>query len=153
MNADVRQKEISRDLDDYISSKRKGGGLFGLFSKGEQMTVTTHPHVKTYEETPAVQESVAESVVAQDAAGEATQESTEQKKGWFSRWFSDENAEQPAQEAPLETAPAADDDLKEIARISLSFLKMADPAALAQIKASPDFDKFKEILRRRNIIK
>ncbi len=152
MDTDVRQKEISRDLDDYIASKRKGGGLFGLFSKGEQMTVSTHPHVKPYEETPAqpVQEQVTQTVEEQDTM----EETTEQKKGWFSRWFSDENAQQQSvQETVVEAAPVADDDLKEVARISLSFLKMADPEALAQIKASPDFDKFKEILRRRNIIK
>jgi hypothetical protein len=149
MDSDVRQKEISRDIDSYISSKRKGSGLFGMFSKKEDEVVMTHPHVKPYDDTPVDTAPIAEEMPVQ--ADEMPVEEKGDKKGWFSRFFKDED--QPVQEMVAEQVPSDDADLREVARITLGFMRMTDAAALAQIKSSPDFDKFKEILRRRNIIK
>jgi hypothetical protein len=156
MDSDVRQKEISRDLDSYISSKRKGSGLFGMFSKREDEVVSTHPGVKPYDDAPAA-ETVVEAAPPESAPVEAQEMTNEdapvaEKKGWFSKFFSSDDPEQ-GQETMVSAPPADDADLREVARISLAFMRMTDPAALAQIKASQDFEKFKEILRRRNIIK
>ena len=146
MEGDVRQKEITKDLDRYISSKRKGG-LFGMFGKSESDDeVAMHPYVKTYDDEPAAVTPSPEPV----AAAAAEEETPQPKKGFLSRWFGE--AEPEVEAAPVQ-APAEDADLREVARIALAFLRQTDADALARIKSSPDFEKFKEILRRRNIIK
>ena len=142
-----RQKEITRDLDSYISAKRKGSGLFGLFGKkSDDGEVAMHPYVKPYDDEPVA--TVTETKPVETPVDDAPQA---EKKGFFSRWFGSEEP-QEIQE-PVADAPADDADLREVARIALGFLRQTDQAALAKIKSSPDFEKFKEILRRRHIIK
>ena len=168
MDTSARQKEISRDIDSYISSKRKRNGLFGWFGKNEpvgEAQLETHPHVQPYDDaTPA--EEVAQQETPAEVESPDTQEpdvseedmadadDAQPKKGWFSRWFgSDEVEGEPALEEGAEASDPVDEDLREVARISLSFLRMTNPEALTAIKASPDFEKFKEILKRRQVIK
>lgn len=154
MAADARQKEITRDLDAYISTKRKGGGLFGLFTRQESDTVG--PREEPLAQTPLQEE---QDVVAEEETVMEHEEPAEpvpapadspNKKRWFSRFF---NEQEQQQAAPVIAAPSADEDLREVARISLSFLRQADAEALARIKSSPDFERFKEILRKHNVIK
>ena len=143
MESDSRNKEIGKDLDHYISA-RKGSGLFGWFSKKNAPAeaaseATTEAPV---EEMPGPAASVnAEPEPASEAAP---------KKGFFSKWFGKEE-QAPAEELVQE--PEVDEDLREVARITLSFIKMADTDARARMKSSPDFEKFKEILKRRQVIK
>jgi hypothetical protein len=142
MDADSRHKEIGKDIDHYIS-QRKGGGLFGWFGKKEQAA-----------QAPAAGPVPDEMPVAQEVAAEpmpAEEPSAEPKKGFWSSWFSGKADEEPVAEQPIE--PVVDEDLRELARITLGFIKMADTDARSRIKSSEDFEKFKEILKRRQVIK
>ena len=45
------------------------------------------------------------------------------------------------------------DDMKNIAKISADILKRMDPQKLEEFKKTPDFGKFKEILKKHNMIR
>jgi len=147
MVAGTRQREISRELDDYIASKRKGG-WFGMFSKSE---MRDDAHNDT--DTP-MPEAAPVTLVDEQASStvDGADEPATQKRGWFSRMFGGGEDVAAASEVDSDVS-VHDDDLREIARITLAFLRMTDDAALTRIKSSSDFEKFKDILRRRQIIK
>jgi hypothetical protein len=143
MDTDSRHKEIGKDLDHYIS-QRKGGSLFNWFSKKD--AAAQEPAAEPAAETPV--EAAAEQVGDVAPAAEAAEAAP--KQGFFSRWFGGGEPE-PVEEQPAE--PAVDQDLHDVAQFTLAFIKMADDEARSRIRSSPDFEKFKEILKRRQIIK
>jgi hypothetical protein len=137
---DPRQHEISKDLDSYIKSKRKTSWL-SFFAKKQEATETEE---QTGEEMVEVQ-TEQPAIPAEEQPVQS-----EPKKGLWSRIF----GQQEQETGPVvEEAPPVDADLRDVAQCTFSFLRVADPQALAKIKESPEFAKFKDILKRRNIIK
>ena len=61
------------------------------------------------------------------------------------------------EELPGETEPVlvdnAKDDLKDLAKMFLKMLELLPDDELRDFKETPEFDQFKKILRRHNIIK
>lgn len=150
MDADSRHKEIGKDIDHYISH-RKGGGLFGWLSKKEGAASQEAVPAEAQASDMPVEQAPAQ---AQEAAGEYDEQSSaeaEPKKGFWNRWFGAE--EQAPIEAEQPAAPVVDEDLRNVARCSLRFIKMADADAQSRIKTSEEFAQFKEILQRRQVIK
>jgi hypothetical protein len=143
METDSRHKEIGKDLDHYIS-QRKGGTLFSWFSKKD--AAAQEPIAET--SPAAAPDEVVSAQTSEAMPGETTEAAP--KKGFFTKWFHGAEPE-PVEQQPAE--PAVDEDLREVARITLGFIKMADDEARSRIRSSPDFEKFKEILKRRQVIK
>jgi len=151
MDADSRHKEIGKDIDHYIS-QRKGGGLFGWFSKKEGAAPQ-----EALPESVQVTDAPAASAPqqAQEATGEYAEQSSEDiepKKGFWNKLFGGaEEAQAPMDAEPA--APVVDEDMRQVAKCALRFIKMADTEAQSRIKTSEEFSQFKEILQRRQIIK
>lgn len=83
-------------------------------------------------------------------------------EGWWSRlkkgWSKPEQtAEQPPMEPALELQmpPTGQtvEDMKEVARIALIVLRKMTPEQTREFKMTPDYEKFKEILRKYQMIK
>jgi hypothetical protein len=136
-----RRKQLKRDMDSYLTQRRKSDG-WGFFTKKPEHQL--HPTIHTYKkEEPAMP----------DTAPEA-----KSKKGWFSsavdKMF---GAEDVAEDAPLEQVQSqvadASADLKELARISLGVMKRMPGDMISEFKQTPDYDAFKDILRRHKLIK
>jgi hypothetical protein len=70
--------------------------------------------------------------------------------GWFSKKTEDEDYDMmdagPAQ-------PVLDEDVKEVLKITFKWLKQMDPDVVEDIKASPDFEKYKAVLDKYGLIK
>lgn len=149
MDADSRHKEIGKDIDHYIS-QRKGGGLFGWFSKKEGAAPQeTVPESAQAIDVPAEQAPV-QAQDTNDYPDEVPAEG-EPKKGFWSKLFGGAEEPVPVEAEPAE--PVVDEDMRQVAKCALRFIKMADTDAQSRIKTSDEFAQFKEILQRRQIIK
>ena len=127
----MSRRELDSDLDSYLSKRRKSIQLMA-----EEVRMS--PEIEIEEEP---------------------------KRSWLSRWLGwgdDEVVEEVREEKPdfdevsvrsMVDSEQLKTDLKEVARISLAAFKDLPPDRLTGFKASPDFEKFKDILRRNNIIK
>lgn len=89
------------------------------------------------------------------------------KQGWFSRWFAKKQVVK--QERLLDEdfllsstvdhvqSGEADrelrDDFKELAKLCLKNLERMNKDQLSQYRSTPEFDRFKELLRKHNVIK
>ena len=135
-----RKQELKREIEGYISERRKGSGLFkNLFKQEPKKEEPLHPTVKPYEEERAGPASEMEKEYEQ-----------EQKKGFFASIFGGFTAKE---EEPAKTDSEAEQDLKEIARISLHMLKQMPGELIHNFKQTPDYERFKELLRKHQLIK
>jgi len=89
------------------------------------------------------------------------------KQGWFSRWFTKKQAVQQeklldedfllstteSQGQPHEANQELRDDFKELAKLCLRNLEQMNKEQLSQYRSTPEFERFKELLRKHNIIK
>ncbi|HSU72605.1 MAG TPA: hypothetical protein VLJ21_02035 [Candidatus Binatia bacterium] len=138
---DDRRKQLRRDMDSYLSQRKKGG--WSLFKKSEP---ALHPTVQPYKkEEPKVEQ-------LQPMEQEYESQS---KKGWFSgfmnKLFGEETQEMPVEESmPVSDTSA---DLKELARIALQVMKQMPGDQIRDFKETPDYEKFKNILRKHKLIK
>lgn len=87
-------------------------------------------------------------------------EETETTEGWWSRvrkkFAKEEMDEQEIAEEPIQEAKPADDavsDMKEVSRIALSVLKRMSNEQVHEFKTTPDYEKFKTLLRKYQLIK
>lgn len=125
-------------MDRYISQRRKSDWSFDK---------PLHPTVRPYKQK------------TEEPAVEVTESAP--KKGWFSSMTSKLFGEQPeeAQDIPAEQVQSqvssgdTSSDLKELARISLGVMKQMPGELIHDFKQSPDYDKFKTILKKHNLIK
>ncbi len=127
-------------MDSYLSQRRKSD--WGFFSKP-----VLHPTVHPYKNKEMKEESTVES-----------SESTEQKKGWLSGMVDKLFGEAADEDVPAEavsqvTSTDASADLKELARISLAVMKKMPGDLVHEFKQSADYDRFKELLRKHQLIK
>lgn len=139
-----RRKQIRRDMDSYLSQRKKGG--WTLFKKSDPQPIL-HPAVQPYKKEEPNVEKLEQPM---------EQEYESQKKGWFSgfmdKLFGEETVEATEQvAAPVDTDAAA--DLKELARISLQVMKTMPGELIRDFKETADYEKFKTILRKHRLIK
>ncbi|MEK6849865.1 MAG: hypothetical protein AABY01_04845 [Nanoarchaeota archaeon] len=136
---DERRKQLKKDMESYISTRRKSDWSF---------TKPFHPTIQEYK--PKQEESAVENT-----------EVTE-KKGWFSKVSSKifgEAADEATEDVPAAqvhsqiSSSETHTDLKELARISLGVMKQMPGEQIHEFKQSPDYDKFKTILKKHNLIK
>lgn len=139
-----RREELADDLSSYIASrKRKKLNFKKLFAFSAE--------VKPYKEEKL--EMAVKSIEDSEAAAKLEKEYEAEKAGWFGSLLASIGLkkkelpkEEPAEEPALE-------DLREIAKISMIVMRNLPSPVLAEFKDTPEFAKFKEILKRHNLIK
>ena len=152
---DDRRRQIRRDIDRYLTDRRKTGGWFKSQPKPQS---PLHPTIQTYKNTMNTDNT--EEQKEEKPPGEMETDYETAKKGWLSsmvdKLFGAEASEVNQDELALQTAPSlleTTDDLKEIARISLHVLRQMEGDQIKDFKQTPDYEKFKDILRKHNLIK
>ena len=135
---DERAKQLHRDMNSYLSQRKKDS-----WSEKKEKPIL-HPIVHPYKKEEPMEQA------------KSPMEQEYEKKGWFSGFMSKLFGEeaQPADEAaPAAPANDAVADLKEVARISLQVMKKMPADLVREFKESPDYEKFKAILRKHNLAK
>jgi len=84
----------------------------------------------------------------------------EPREGWWTRFKKSlgkpaepEMQEVPEQDLQMPTTNPTEEDMKEVARIALTVLRKMPPELVKEFKSTPDYEKFKELLRKHNMIK
>lgn len=68
-------------------------------------------------------------------------------------WFSRSKEEDYEEVAPAMQQPVLDEDVREVLKITFKWLKQMDPEQIDEIKRSPDFEKYKQVLDKYGLIK
>ncbi|MBI4016808.1 MAG: hypothetical protein HY363_03895 [Candidatus Aenigmarchaeota archaeon] len=131
----MSRKELDRDLEAYLAHRKQRE------KKVKVEEVRMPPEVETYDDEKP-------------------------KHSWLAWLFGYDEEKKPAVQEPIpekefdETAikqmvdvEQLKNDLREIARFSLAYFKDLPHDKLEKLKASPEFEKFKEVLRRHGVIK
>lgn len=126
--------DFDKDLDEYLSERSRKQFFFNMVQtfKSKKPDVKLSPDVETYE------------------AANAVKEDKPQKQGFFSRLFSAENKE--FVELHQDVQPTKD-ELKFVAQVALNKIKKMPSEELEVFKVSEEFQKFKEVLKRHELIK
>ncbi len=126
--------DFDKDLDEYLSERSRKQFFFNMVQtfKSKRPEVKLSPDVETYD------------------AANAVKEEKPQKQGFFSRLFSTENKE--FVEIHQEVQPTKD-ELKFVAQVALNKIKKMPSEELEVFKVSEEFQKFKEVLKRHELIK
>jgi hypothetical protein len=142
--ADSRREEMADDLSSYIATrKRKKMSFRKLFSLSAE--------VRPYKEEKL--EVAIKSVEDSSAAAKLEKEYEAEKAGWFGGLLASiglKKKELPKEE-PVEDP--MEEDMKELAKISMMVIRNLPSPVLAEFKDTSEFAKFKEILKRHNLIK
>lgn len=154
----MTREEFEKELDQYIAQRRRAkirfpdiGRMFAVKHK-KMPEPELPPEIQKYEEgTPA---EIPEAMPGEEA---------QPQKGFFTKLLESlglvTTEENQAEEVPAEQVQqmlAKDDlaqDTKEIAKIALAVVKRLPPEQLATFKASPEFSRLKELLRKHQLIK
>lgn len=154
--------EFERELEQYIAQRRKAKikfpNIFAVFKpkKKKMPAPELPPEIQKYDEgTPAEP--------PEPLPGEEPAEAAAPRKGFFTRLLEGIGLvtveEKKPEEIPAEEVQkllAQDDiiqDTKEIAKIALSVIKQLPPDQLQAFKASPEFSRLKELLKKHQLIK
>lgn len=126
-----------------------------------------------HKEPQALKPSVAQSVPLNPLVSESSVLSEgsalpkSPKQGWFSRWFTKKQAVKQeklldedflfsateSQTQPHEADQELRDDFKELAKLCLKNLERMNKEQLSQYRSTPEFERFKELLRKHHVIK
>ncbi|MEM4240099.1 MAG: hypothetical protein QXM31_03650 [Candidatus Woesearchaeota archaeon] len=151
--------EFERELEQYISQRRRAKfrfpDVFGAFKGKKKMTEPElPPEVQKYDEgSPA---EAPETMPGEEEAPE------EPKKGVMTKILESlglVGGGKKEEQIPAEQVKemlAKDEhlqDMKEIAKIALLVTKKLPPEQLSEFKASPEFERLKELLRKHQLIK
>jgi hypothetical protein len=140
-----RREELDDDLSDYISArKRKKINFKKIFSFSAEM--------KPYKEEKL--EMTVQAVENSAAAAKLEKEYEFEKAGWFGGFLASIGLKK--KESPKEEFPAEDpmfDDMRSLAKISMMVMRNLPQPVLADFKETPEFAKFKEILKKHNLIR
>jgi len=138
-----RRKEVAKDLDSYLDARHRG------YQPRSSVRMTNETTVVEQEPAPVPQQETSEPV--------------SKKRTWLSSVM--EKVFKPEESSGVESkvvpntsyaVPSADDtrqDMRDVATIALAVIKQLPERTLREFKESSDFDRFKTILRRHNIIK
>lgn len=140
-----RREELDDDLSNYISArKRKKFNFRKIFAFSAEM--------KPYKEEKL--EMTVKAVEDSNAAAKLEKEYEAEKAGWFGGLLASIGLKKKA--APKEEFPAEDpmvEDLRSMAKISMMVMRNLPQPVLADFKETPEFIKFKEILKKHSLIK
>ena len=150
-----RRRQLRREMDNYLTGRRRkeGGGWFS------QKPQPLHPAIQPYKkEQQQVQEDDSQ---PQGPQGPMESEYEKSNKGWFSGFVgklfgSEESPDVSQGEVSAQLAPTPEEtlnDLKEVSRISLHVMRQMPGDAISEFKSTPDYERFKDILRKHKLIK
>ncbi len=149
----MARDEFDSEMENYLAERRKEPLLSTILNrKQEKNTMQAEvPASKAPSEAP--------DVVIDEMSGTEFNDSAElekdKKKGFWSSLWNGFAAQDP--EPIIQAAPADPDtllqDFKAVAKISLTVMKQLPEQELLSLKASQEFVKFKEILKKHSIIK
>lgn len=166
----ARSQEFNREMDMYLRQRKviqRTNPLLSARNYFRQMFVSKPK--KQEQEMPldippeqvqavlqqAAVKPVPRTTVRQPVRQSTAQPSAPQTKpkvksmGWFGKKKEDDYE-------TIETAPAQpvlDEEVKEVLKITFKWLKQMDPEQIEEIKASPDFEKYKRVLDKYGLIK
>lgn len=148
-----RRRQLRREMDHYLTGRRKLEGGGSWFSQKTQPQPDLHPTIHSYK----TKEQAKESEKPEQSPMEADYETG--KKGWISgfvgKLFGAEG-EVTSEDVNAQLAPGHEEtmeDLKEVARISLHVMRQMPGDAIAEFKETSDYERFKDILRKHKLIK
>jgi hypothetical protein len=146
-----RKRALRREMDSYLTQRRKSSGW------GMAQESPLHPTVQPYKEQQMHVEEAPEQVEEEHS------EVQESSKGWFGRMveklFGDDEVDELMQEdaqAEAEYVPTHEEtqeDLKTIATISLNVMKTMPGNHIKNFKDSGDYEVFKNLLKKHKLIK
>ena len=139
-----RREELDDDLSDYISArKRKKINFKKIFAFSAEM--------RPYKEEKL--EMTVKAVENSTAAAKLEKEYESEKAGWFGGLLASIGLKK--KEAPKEefVEEPMIEDLRSMAKISMMVMRNLPQPVLADFKETPEFIKFKEILKKHNLIK
>ncbi len=138
------KSDFDRELDDYISS-RKSSGFTGRFTQTDRIV----------EKNEELEDSVPISEVYNDELPTNNGhelENEEKKPRGIRKWFGFLSSNETDEEVP-KVDNSAIEDMKEIAKISLSIIKLLPLEKIITFKNSDEFSKLKTILSKHKLIK
>ena len=144
MTYSARREELEEDLSDYISArKRKKINFKKIFAFSAEM--------RPYKEEKL--EMTVKAVENSTAAAKLEKEYESEKAGWFGGLLASIGLKK--KEAPKEefVEEPMIEDLRSMAKISMMVMRNLPQPVLADFKETPEFIKFKEILKKHNLIK
>ncbi len=151
----MTRDEFDSEMDNYLAERRKEPLLSTILNhKKESESKLSESSVVTSSQDNCSVQHTSEPGFA-SAGPAAVQEATEPKQGFWSSFWKGVSAKDPEPsitEAPAQPAELMQ-DFKSVAKISLTVMKQLPEKELLQLKASPEFIKFKEILKKHSIIK
>jgi hypothetical protein len=162
-------REFNREMQQYLKTRRTASKtnpflaarryFQGLFAKEEEPKPLDIPpeQVQAVLEQSATRRPTgvrntplaAPSRTRSEQARSAPTQPKVKKMGWFSK-AKDED-EEMMDATPQQ--PVLDEDVKEVLKITFKWLKRMDPDTIDEIKASPDFEKYKQVLDKYGLIK
>ncbi|MEM4282367.1 MAG: hypothetical protein QXU88_02485 [Candidatus Woesearchaeota archaeon] len=144
-----RRAELEEELEAYLAArKRRGFNFKELFAPAPSRITSKMPVETVAKEERLTQASKAAATA--EAAESLAKEYESEKKGFFEKLL--ERLGLKRKEPEIISEPP-NQDIKELARICFSVVKKLPPEELKGFKESEDFAKFKEILKRHNLIK
>ncbi|MFH1916294.1 MAG: hypothetical protein ABIJ21_03445 [Nanoarchaeota archaeon] len=169
------KNEFNKELDRYISKKRKPAGITFGFSIRRKKSVTETPNEarayakgkpgksrwfsrKRAEERPMdveKYEELEEELENIEKKKLSLEEKEMRKEGVMKRFFKFFSiGKQEVEEEMMEeenAAPEIADDVKEVLKLSLKWIEMLPSHKMRDFKSSPDFEKYKEVLLKYNV--
>ncbi len=150
--------EFDKELEQYISHRKRAKlrlpDVFGAFKRKKKMPEPEmHPEVQKYEEGSPAE-------LPEEMPG--TEEEIVEKKGTFTKILESlglVGKEKSATNVPAEEVQQmlvkdeVTQDMKEIAKIALLVIKKLPPEQMSDFKASTEFERLKELLRKHQLIK
>jgi len=133
--------DFDEEMDSYLAVRRKDSLLSNILRRQPSPKVTSEVSVESFEQAPDVSQV------------------TDKSSGFFGFWnrlFGSDANPLPTEESMLGTPAVTADltaDFKEVARITMGIMKRLPEDQLSELKESPEFSTFKDILRKHNIIK
>lgn len=169
------QREFNKEMGSYLKKKKNGssspGPKKGFFESLKDMfrieLVDDEPAQPQQDESVSVEEVEAvmrgESVdVSEDDFDEEAFVQAHKPKGFWASlkesMFGSFNEEELLHDdepdvAVIETPGKVDDDVKEMLRTCVSWINRLPAEEISRIKRSPEYDQFKELLRKYKLIK
>ena len=155
MGAYLKQRRVASRTNPLLAARKYFQGLFAAKEEPHPLDIPPE-QVQAVIDQAAVRKPGVRNTPLQPAKPKpqvvqsaAPQKQQVKKMGWFSRQTHDD-------EEMMETTspqPVLDEDVKEVLKITFKWLKRMDPDTIDEIKASPDFEKYKQVLDKYGLIK
>jgi len=137
------KNDFERDLDEYISGRRKSHFFHNVVQglRSHQPKIRLNPELETYDRPPEPEPTPVTNGVAVEVP---------RKKGLFG-WLLGSEIDEDVEKLNISLVPR--DDMKALARITLSVVKKLPPQEIVAFKQSTEFAVLKNTLKKHNLIK